>query len=75
MSKTVISVVSTAIDKLIYDDTRQDLLVKFNSKKVYVYTPVSNDFFDKLKNANSIGQYFNKHIKNNEALTCLKLIK
>lgn len=75
MSKTVISVVSTVIDKLVYDDTRQDLLVKFNSKKVYVYTPVSNDFFDKLKNANSIGQYFNKHIKNNEALTCLKLVK
>ena len=72
---TVISVVSTVIDKLIYDSNRQDLLVKFNSKKVYVYTPVSNEFFDKLKSANSIGQFFNKHVKNNQALTCLKLIK
>lgn len=75
MSKTVISVVSTAIDKLEYENTRRDLKVTFNSRRVYVYTPVSNEFFDKLKNANSIGQFFNKHIKNNEALTCLKLIK
>lgn len=75
MIKTIISVFSTAIDKLTYDSERKDLSVKFNSGKLYVYTPISNEFFNKLKNADSIGKYFNKNIKNNEALTCLKLIK
>lgn len=75
MSKRVISVVSTAIDKLEYDDIRQDLKVNFKSGKVYVYTPVSEEFFNKLKNSSSKGLYFNLNIKNNQALTCLKLIK
>ena len=74
MIKTI-TVTSTAIKNLVYDDTRQDLKVNFHSGRVYVYTPVSPEFFNKLNNSKSKGLFFNQHIRDNEALTCLKLIK
>lgn len=74
MVKTV-KVNSTAIKTLQYDSTRKDLKVNFKSGKVYVYTPVSSEFFNKLNNSESKGRFFNKNIKGNEALTCMKLIK
>jgi len=66
---------SSVIKNLEYDETRRDLKVNFISGKVYVYTPVSNEFFTKLTKSESKGKFFNKNIRNNEALTCLKLIK
>lgn len=66
---------SSVIQSLQYDETRKDLKVNFNSGRVYVYTPVSEEFFNKISKAESKGKFFNKNIKNNEALTCLKLIK
>ena len=62
MNNTINTPKSSALSSLTYDENRKDLTVKFKSGKLYVYTPVSQ-------------QFFNKHIKNNEALTCLKLIK
>jgi len=73
MSKIEIN--STVIKAVEYDETRKDLKVNFKSGKVYVYTPVSNEFFGKMKNSTSKGKFFNKNIRNNEALTCLKLVK
>lgn len=70
-----ININSVVINSLEYDNTRQDLKVNFKSGKIYVYTPVSQEFFTKLTKAQSKGSYFNKNIRNNEALTCLKLIK
>jgi len=69
-----IHVNSSAISTLQYNETRQDLTVNFNSGRQYVYTPVSPEFFGKLRKATSKGRYFNNNIKNNEALTCLKKI-
>lgn len=66
---------SSVIQSLQYDETRKDLKVNFNSGRIYVYTPVSEEFFNKISKAESKGKFFNKNIKNNEALTCLKLIK
>ena len=40
-----------------------------------INTPVSQQFFNKLQNAESKGKFFNKNIRDNESLTCLKLIK
>ena len=65
---------STVIKRLYFDNDRNDLSVYFRSGSVYVYTPVSNEFFNKLSNAESKGKFFNKNIRDNEALTCLKLI-
>lgn len=66
---------STVIKSLDYNKNRQDLKVNFNSGKVYIYTPVSNEFYNKLNKSTSKGKFFNKNIRGNEALTCLKLVK
>jgi hypothetical protein len=66
---------SSVIKSLDYNNDRKDLTVSFKSGKLYVYTPVSQQFFNKLQNAESKGKFFNKNIRSNEALTCLKLIK
>jgi len=71
----IINIKSTVIKNLQYDETRKDLKVNFNSGKVYVYTPVSNEFFNKLNKSASKGKFFNENIRDNQALTCLKLIK
>lgn len=65
---------SSVIKRLYFDNVRKDLKVYFRSNKVYVYTPVSEEFFNKLKNSPSKGKFFNAYIRNNQALTCLKLI-
>lgn len=75
MNKTINTPKSSVIKSLTYNENRNDLTVTFKSNKLYVYTPVSNEFFNKLTNAESKGRFFNKHIKDNEVLTCLKLIK
>jgi len=75
MNNTINTPKSSVIKSLTYDENRKDLTVSFKSGKLYVYTPVSQQFFNKLQNAKSKGRFFNKNIKNNEALTCLKLIK
>lgn len=75
MNNTINTQKSSALNSLTYDENRKDLTVKFKFGKLYVYTPVSQQFFNKLTNAKSKGKFFNQHIKNNEALTCLKLIK
>lgn len=66
---------SSVIKRMSFDGNRNDLKVVFKSGAEYVYTPVSQEFYNKLKDAESKGRFFNKNIKNNEALTCLKFIK
>ncbi len=75
MNNTIYTPKSSVIKSLTYDENRKDLSVNFQSGKLYVYTPVSQAFFNKLTNAESKGRFFNKNIRDNEALTCLKLIK
>jgi len=75
MNNTIYTPKSSVIKSMTYDEGRKDLTVDFKSGKLYVYTPVSQQFFNKLNNAESKGSFFNLHIKNNEALTCLKVIK
>ena len=74
MNKTINTPKSSVIKSLTYNENRNDLTVTFKSNKLYVYTPVSNEFFNKLNNAESKGKFFNKNIRDNEALTCLKVI-
>jgi hypothetical protein len=75
MNNTINTPKSSVIKSLTYDSNRKDLQVNFKSGKLYVYTPVSQVFFNKLSKAESKGKFFNKNIRDNEALTCLKLIK
>lgn len=75
MNNTISTPKSSILENLTYDENRKDLIIKFKSGKLYVYTPVSQAFFNKLTNAESKGKFFNKNIRDNEVLTCLKLIK
>lgn len=74
MTKKIRGAKSTCAVLSHYDSTRLDLKVTFPSGKVYIYTPVSEDFAKKFEKAKSKGVFFNKFIKNNPALTCLKTI-
>jgi len=74
MNKTI-NIKSTVIKNIQYDEVRKDLKVNFNSGKEYIYTPVSSEFFNKLNKSASKGKFFNENIRDNQALTCLKLIK
>lgn len=65
---------SSSIKSIKYDETRKDLTVDFKSGRSYLYTPVSNEFFNKLNNSPSKGKFFYENIRNNEALTCMKII-
>jgi len=68
MNNTINTPKSSVTKSLTYDENRKDLTVVFKSGKIYIYTPVSQQFFNKLNNAESKGAFFNLHIKNNEAL-------
>lgn len=66
---------SKVINDVAYNPERMDLKLTFVGGKEYVYTPVSYDFYDALVNSRSEGKFFNNNIKNNKALTCLKVVK
>jgi lysyl-tRNA synthetase, class II len=46
-----------------YDKASQTLRVEFNSGSVYNYRDVPETVYQELKNAPSVGQYFNTHIR------------
>lgn len=55
---------SSAIDKLRYNSKNSELDVFFkNRKQPHTYTGVERDVYTRLKNADSIGKFYNKEIK------------
>ena len=62
--KETIEVSSSAIYSAEYDHETFDLLITFTSGVRYVYHDVTYNDFVSLKYSNSIGAFFNKHIKN-----------
>ena len=56
-----------------YDDNR--LSVTFVNGKTYVFDKVQRSEFIGLKYAESIGKYFNRHIKNNYNYELLQQLK
>lgn len=58
-----------------YNPQRMDLRVTFENGKEYIYTPVSQDFYEMFTAARSEGKFFNDFIKHNPALTCLKVVE
>jgi hypothetical protein len=45
------------------DYKRRTMLIEFNSGNKYKYKGIPRNLFDAFKNAPSIGQYFNRYIK------------
>jgi lysyl-tRNA synthetase class 2 len=54
---------SNVIKSFDYDQKTQTLRVEFNHGSVYQYRDVPDSVYQELKNAPSVGQYFNTHIR------------
>jgi hypothetical protein len=54
---------STAIAKIEYDESCQELTVTFISGKKYVYQPVPHNIYVRFARAQSKGRFFNDHIR------------
>ncbi len=54
---------SNVIKSFDYDEKTQTLRVEFNNGSVYQYHDVPDSVYQELKNAPSVGQYFNTHIR------------
>lgn len=63
---------SSQIDGIGYDANSQLLYVRFNGGSVYVYYNVVKYVYDGFMNAESIGSYFGKYIRNKYKYTRLK---
>lgn len=64
----MVYVQSTALERVDYDPSRHDLRATFRgSGRTYVYHEVPQDVFDGLMFADSLGAYFNTHIRDHFA--------
>lgn len=66
---------SSVIKDIEFDNSKYNLKINFSSGNSYVYGPVTKDFYEKFLNSKSKGLFYNTHIRNNEALSCLKVIR
>ena len=62
---------SSNIKSVGYDEKTKTLEVEFIKKgKVFQYSPITREGYDLLMQAESIGEFFSKHIRNNPQVTC-----
>ena len=59
------TVVSSMINKYVYNFATNTLKVEFTSGALYEYANVDPDLYDNLCKADSVGKFFNEKIKNN----------
>lgn len=57
-------VVSSNITSIGYDEETKTLEVEFFNQKVYQYSPITQEGYSLLMNAESIGSFFARNIKN-----------
>lgn len=55
---------SSVIKLLVYGLQERILAVQFHSNTVWLYYDLDLEIFDELVSAQSVGQYFNLHIRN-----------
>lgn len=60
----MISVSSSNVESIGYDETTQTLRIRFLNGAIYEYKNVPIVEFDALKNAPSVGSYLNQNIRN-----------
>jgi hypothetical protein len=66
-----VPVVSSNLKSVGYDPTTRDLDIEFKNGAVYRYENVEPETYAALMAAESIGQYFTRHVKN--GYSCAKL--
>jgi hypothetical protein len=59
----MIPVQSSSISAIGYDEQSETLSIRFNNGRTYEFNGVPPEEFEALKNAPSIGSYFNDNIK------------
>jgi hypothetical protein len=57
-------IVSSNITSVGYDEETKTLEVEFFNQKVYQYSPITQEGYSLLMNAESIGSFFARNIKN-----------
>ena len=63
MLPEMISVSSSNVSSVGYDDTSQTLYVQFHTGAVYIYKGVPRHEFEGLQDASSVGSYLHRNIK------------
>lgn len=58
-----------------YDGSTQTLIIRFHNGAEYSYNPVTEEAKNNLLAAESIGAYFNKHIRTNKGINFKRLDK
>lgn len=66
-------IVSSNINSVGYDGKSQTLEVEFYDNAVYQYTPVTEEAYNQMMGAKSIGSYFSQKIKNASGVTTTKM--
>ncbi len=61
----MISVISSNVESIGYDEGTQTLRIKFLTGAIYEYKNVPLMEFEQLKNATSVGSYLNRNIARN----------
>ena len=64
LDTTFVDLNSSALARVAYDESRQDLLIEFHDGSVYVYRGVTAIVYRELLTAESHGRYFNRKIRN-----------
>jgi hypothetical protein len=64
---------SSVIERIYYSARRHELFVSFTSGRVYVYFGVSETEYRAFENADSLGRYFNSHIRDHYDYRELKI--
>ena len=67
------TVVSSNINSIGYDGKSKTLEVEFYDGKVYQYSPITQEGYNLLMNAESIGSFFSKNIRNNKDIQCKQI--
>lgn len=60
----MITVSSSNIESIGYDESNQQVYIRFLNASIYVYTGVPIHEFESLRDAPSLGSYLNRSFKN-----------
>lgn len=64
---------SSRISAIGFKEETNTLVILFMNSKAYSYTPVSLDTYNEILTAESVGKYFEQHIKTNPNIKCQQL--
>lgn len=64
---------SSNINMVRYDAKTKILEIWFHNGSIYSYTPITEEGYNDFINAESVGKYFNSHIRSNDNLTTEQL--